>query len=399
VKLLYLCYWGIDEGLTQATVFPQLRMLAEMEHIHKIVLCTIERDWKLVEYSGPQHEKISFHPLYSKGLKPGVLNKIVDFVVFPQTLQALVKAHRIDFILSRGTPSGSLAWKVFRKTGIPFGVESFEPHADYMHESGVWKKNGLKYRAQKKWEDKQKQDAQFVITVSHNYREQLLAEGLPADKIHTIPCTVDTASFGFDTGKRLAIRDRLQIPESSVVGIYVGKFGDIYYDTDAFQLIRQAFDFFGPTFFMLILTPQSKVQIEDFITQQGLNPERFVIDCVLHQEIPHYLSASDVAFSFVKPAPSRKYCSPIKDGEYWANGLPILMGEDIGDDSRLIEAHPHAGFVFNAAFTNFQNGLSHIQHLLEPSRIEEMREQNMALAKRERGRQVISLVYDKVFGL
>lgn len=397
MKLLYLCYWGIDEGLTQATVFPQLRMLAEMEHIHKIVLCTIERDKKFVEYSGPSREKINFHPLYSNGLKPGVLNKIVDFVVFPRTLQALVKVHRIDFILSRGTPAGSLAWKVFRKTGIPFGVESFEPHADYMLESGVWKKNGLKYRTQTKWEDKQKQDAQFIITVSHNYRDQLLAEGLPADKILTIPCTVDTDSFAFDSRQREAIRERLQIPEGSVVGIYVGKFGDIYYDTEAFHLIRKAFDFFAPTFFMLILTPQSKVQIEDFIKGQGLKPERFVIDCVPHLEIPHYLSASDFAFSFVKPAPSRKYCSPIKDGEYWANGLPILMGEDIGDDSRLIEAHPHAGFVFNTRFTNFQEGLRHIHHVLEPSRIEETRTQNVALAKQERGREIISKVLKQVF--
>ena len=397
MKLLYLCYWGIDEGLTQATVFPQLRILAEMEHIHKIILSTIERDRKLVEYSGPQHNKISFHPLYSKGLKPGVLNKIVDFVVFPQTLHKLVKAHGIDFILSRGTPAGSLAWKVFHKTGIPFGVESFEPHADYMLESGVWKKNGLKYRTQKKWEEKQKQDAQVVITVSHNYREQLLEEGLPADKVHTIPCTVDTDSFAFDARERVAIRERLHIPEDSVVGVYVGKFGDIYYDTEAFNLIRQAFDFFGPTFFMLILTPQSKTQIEDYIKQHGLNPERVVIDCVPHLEIPHYLSASDIAFSFVKPAPSRKYCSPIKDGEYWANGLPVLMGENIGDDSRLIAAHPHAGFVFNATFTNFQEGLRHIQYVLEPSRIKETRTQNVALAKQERGREIVSKVLNHVF--
>ena len=81
MRLLYLCYWGIEEGLTHATVFPQLSLMAEMHEIETIIFCTIERRGKSVAYLGPVHDKIEFHPLYSKGLKLGVLNKILDFVV------------------------------------------------------------------------------------------------------------------------------------------------------------------------------------------------------------------------------------------------------------------------------------------------------------------------------
>jgi glycosyltransferase involved in cell wall biosynthesis len=320
-------------------------VLAEMKQIDRLILCTIERGQQPVNYTGPRNEKISFYPLYSKSIKLGALNKIVDFILFPAILKNLARMHDIDFILSRGTPAGSLAWKVFRKTGIPFGVESFEPHAEYMLESDVWKKSGLKYHTQKKWEVKQKQAAQFLITVSHNYREQLLAEGLPEEKVYTIPCTVDTDTFAFDSRQRAVIRERLQIPEGSIVGVYVGKFGDIYYDEEAFYLIRQAFDFFGPPFFMFIITPQNKTTISLKISKFGLDINRFFIDSVSHSEVPHYLSAADFAFSFVRPAESRKFCSPIKHGEYWANGLPIIMGEGIGDDSDIINNNPICGVL------------------------------------------------------
>ena len=49
------------------------------------------------------------------------------------------------------------------------------------------------------------------------------------------------------------------------------------------------------------------------------------------------MSGSDFAFSTIKPADCRKFCCPIKDGEYWANGLPVLIPTGIGDDSEIIE--------------------------------------------------------------
>jgi hypothetical protein len=396
VRLLYLCYWGIEEGLTHATVFPQLSLLVEMAEIDSIIFCTIERNKKKVDYLGPIHDKIEFHPLYSKGLKPAVLNKILDFVVFPKTLRKIAETKHIDLILGRGTPAGALAWKVFKRTQIPFVVESFEPHADYMLESGVWKKNGLKYRSQKKWEEKQKRDAQFLITVSQNYCQQLTREGIPHEKIVTIPCTVDTQAFAFSEFARKSTRERLGLSAEAIVGVYVGKFGDIYYNHEAFQIMKAAFDFFGPSFFMLILTPQSQRHITAQIQEAGLPQDRFFIDCVPHEQIPHYLSASDFAFSFVKPSPSRKFCSPIKDGEYWANGLPILMGEDIGDDSKIIKNLAHAGFVFDTQFSNLTEAFEHIMTLISPQEREKTRSANVTLADQERGRGVISKVLKQV---
>ena len=37
------------------------------------------------------------------------------------------------------------------------------------------------------------------------------------------------------------------------------------------------------------------------------------------------------------PVPSKRYGTPIKNGEYWAMGLPIIITKNISDDSEIIE--------------------------------------------------------------
>ena len=51
-------------------------------------------------------------------------------------------------------------------------------------------------------------------------------------------------------------------------------------------------------------------------------------------------------FVIIKPAPCRLSCSAIKIGEYWANGLPVLLTPSVGDDSAIIAAE-NGGTVFD----------------------------------------------------
>ena len=44
MTILFISYWGINEGLTQSTILPHLRLLAADERVSKIILTTIERD-------------------------------------------------------------------------------------------------------------------------------------------------------------------------------------------------------------------------------------------------------------------------------------------------------------------------------------------------------------------
>ncbi|MFC5269349.1 hypothetical protein [Adhaeribacter terreus] len=348
MTILYLCYWSINDALTVATCFPNLKILNNFTAIEKIVFITIERNFESEVKFAPsfKNEKIEFKPLHSSDLHYGVLNKINDFVSFPKELAKLVQHYKVDKIIARGAPAGALAYLVWKKLKTPFLVESFEPHADYMLESGVWKNYDPRYVFQKHWEEKQKTVAAGLMPVADNYKKKLLSEGVSEQKIRTVPVSVDTQHFSFNKPDRNEIRKKLNISSDGIVGIYVGKFGDIYYDQEAFDIFRKAFDFFGLSFRLILLTPNSIDEVKAKLLKIGIDPAKVFTAKVAHHEVPQYLSASDFAFSTIKPAACRKYCSPTKNGEYWANGLPIILTEGVGDDSDIIK-NEGGGAVFN----------------------------------------------------
>jgi glycosyltransferase involved in cell wall biosynthesis len=351
MRILFLSYWGLNDGLTTSTVFPHLQLLQQRPDVEAIRLVTIERGAEaqaaLQFQPGFAADKISFEPLRSKPSRNVILNKIEDFTRFPTELVRQIEEFRPDFILARGAPAGALAYLVWQRTKLPFYVESFEPHADYMLESGVWRRYDPRYLFQRHWEKRQKQLAMGLMPVAENYRQQLISEGVPARRIVTIPCSVDARAFAYDEPARNRVRQQLGFTDpAAVVGIYVGKFGDIYYDEEAFALFRAAADYFGPAFRLIILTPNAEADVRRKLAAVGLDASRVFVTKAPHHEVPGYLSAADFSFAPIRPAPCRLFCSAIKVGEYWASGLPVLLTTGVGDDSAIIEAEG-GGAVFD----------------------------------------------------
>ena len=351
MRILFLGYWGLLDGLTASTIFPHLRLLHERADVEAIRLVTIERGLQaqadLVFSPGFAAPNISFEPLRSRPGRNVILNKIEDFTRFPAELVKQVREFKPDFILARGAPAGALAYLVWQKIRLPFYVESFEPHAAYMLESGVWRSYDPRYLFQRHWERRQKQLAQGLMPVAENYRQQLIAEGVPAARIATVPCSVDAATFAFDEQARQRVRQRLGCANpATTVGIYVGKFGGIYYDDEAFRVFRAAADHFGPEFQLIILTPDPLEEVLTKLAAVSLPARQVFVTKAQHNEVPGYLSAADFAFATIKPAPCRLFCSAIKIGEYWASGLPVLVTPGVGDDSAIAQAEG-GGAVFD----------------------------------------------------
>ncbi len=342
-KILFICYWGLEDVLTAATVQPRLEILQKLSYIEEILLVTVERGDK--PKSSLRHlSKVKHYSLFSKGFPLGFITKINDFITFPEKLARLVKDNNIDVVLAHGAPAGALAYKVWQQARIPFYVSSFEPHADYMAESKVWSKSGLKYIFQKRWERKQIKYAAGLMPVANSYAIEVAKKISDERRICTVPCTVNIETFQYLPEDRKQIRKNLGL-NKTVVGIYVGKFGGLYYNEEAFQIYQQCFSLI-PDFKLIILSPQSADEIYAMLRKQGISLERVYIGQVQHEEVPAYLSAADFAFATYKPGSSKKYLSPVKIGEYWANGLPILLTEGVGDDSDIIN-NEGGGATFN----------------------------------------------------
>ena len=85
------------------------------------------------------------------------------------------------------------------------------------------------------------------------------------------------------------------------------------------------------------MTSTDQQVITNYIKKKKIDPNCIETKFVDYNEIHTYFQIADFAINPVKPVPSKKYCTSIKDGEYWAMGLPVVITPNISDDSEIIE--------------------------------------------------------------
>jgi glycosyltransferase involved in cell wall biosynthesis len=386
--LLYISYWSSSDPLTHSTVIPHLRVAASFQQVESILLITVERNPVMHDLQLPKTEHI---PLKASSLPVNVLARISDFMRLPPRIAGIARARGVSIIMAKGVLAGRIAYSVSKKFGIPFITESFEPHADYMTESEEWRHTGFKFLFLKRWEMQQIRSAEKLLTVSDNYKN-FLVRNFGKKNVLTLPCTVDLESFRFDGRIREATRIKLNIKDE-VTGIYTGRFGGIYYKEEAFDIFAKAAIWFK-NFRLIILTPDDKQQTISELEKRNISRDQVSILYVPHAEVAAYLSASDFAFSTIKPARSRKYCSPVKNGEYWANGLPILLTHNVGDDASIMEEE-NGGSLFDLRTRNLDNAFEKINAILKEK---DHRQRISRIAARHRSSEMITAVYREIFG-
>lgn len=375
MHIVFISYWGIDQGLSKSTVLPHIEVLARDVRVNSISLITFERESFETTIESDQFKHIPIDE--SAGIRG--INKFSSI----RRCYQILKSEQPNLVIARSSLAGIAAYHYHKKTGTPYIVESFEPHTDYMIDSGEWKANGFKTRLLNRYEKNIKKTAAFLLPVAHQYKSKLITEGVAEKKIIVMPCTVDQKQFAFDEVQRNKVRNALKIGAKSTVGIYVGKFGGLYQKDQAFK----TFEFVGKqfnSFEMIILSPTDKDEIEQIAIRNNYPTDHLHILSVQQYEVPAYLSASDISFATYKSFESNRYLSPIKIGEYWAAGLFVCITENVGDDSKIIETENIGSIIEKKE--NIREKLSNFK-----------RENAVNSAIKYRSRKLISEAYDQVF--
>jgi glycosyltransferase involved in cell wall biosynthesis len=344
-RIHFISYWPRFSGITQSSVIPTIAYLIKQGIANHIFLYTREIDIS----KNQKHEmlKVSWCPVLIGRFENSGLQLIETTISFLNLI--CNEPRQKSLIIARGATAGGIAWFISKLTRIPFIVESFEPHSAYMTESGVWPKNSLKARLQRYLEKKQIINACALITVSRAYTELLQAEYKQLSNVYTIPCTVSFQMFNLKHPGELyqnILNAGYHLSADTKIGIYVGQFGDIYYKEEFFELLASLQNQ-DPNFFQIILTPKPDL-VYDLIEDYKINKQQVMAKAVDWTEIPLYLRIADFGICLVRQSKHKRFCSPIKTGEYMAAGLPTLISKDIGDDSEFIEQN-NIGWVVDIA--------------------------------------------------
>jgi glycosyltransferase involved in cell wall biosynthesis len=339
-RILVLTYWAYQDALIQTYTLPYLKIMSENPSLSIWLVCLQPSNRKISESERDTINQslaeyrirlilLDYKPLSFAGL---INTAIIVVKLFYATIRL-----KINTLHAWATPAGALGFVIAKPLMKTLVIDSYEPHAEAMVENGTWKPNGFPFRLLFWLEKKQTHYAKDVISATAGMRQyaQLKYNRSFAGNFYVKPACVDLTLFNaYEKDQQLKTSLDLN---GKMVALYAGKFGGIYLDKEFFQWVRVAEEHWGNRFRLLLLTAHSQEEIAQYCEAAGVNPKTIVQKFVPHHEVPVYMGLADFAVTPVKPVPSKRYCSPIKDGEYWAMGLPVIITKNISDDSEIIK--------------------------------------------------------------
>jgi glycosyltransferase involved in cell wall biosynthesis len=397
-NILVITDWGYEEGLIQSYTLPYLRIIHKITPGSKIFLVTREKRGLEKEKLRSIRESLQADNIFLLAGKyhPAGFIKYLDFAATLIRDSWFILTNNIGYIHSFCTSAGSYAWLLSKITGRKLIIDSYEPHSEYMKDSGTWGENSFSYKLLRTLEKKQALGATHIIATTPgmlDFTKQRFNINLQNGFVK--PACVDLDKFKYRETEGIAIRKQLNL-ENKIVGLYAGKFGDFYLRDEIFDLFETAFAYWKDKLHILLLSDLKKEELAGYCEKHDLDPAKFTLINSPHRMMPAYLSVADFGISPYKPAPSKKFCTPIKNGEYWAIGLPVIITRDISTDSDLIEQHD-IGYVLKAlSKEEYSKAVQKIDQLLNSNR-QMLREKIRKLAVEKRSFSIAEKIYKEIY--
>lgn len=401
-NILVLTYWSYKDALVQTYTLPYLKIISKyVPENSRIYLFTLEQTHLAITKKEKMviEEELKAYGIY---LLPFVYHKfglkaIVSWLFQIPYLFIFCKIKSISHIHSWCTPAGAIGYILSNLTRKPLILDSFEPHAEPMVEAGQWKKGSIAFRILFTLEKLQSRKAKIVIACVEKMKEYAREKyDVQLNDFYHKPACVNFELFTPQKTKNETLLQQLGISDK-IVCVYAGKFGGSYLKQEVFDLFKVAFDFWKGDFRVILLTNHPDDEIKRWRENSEL-PEKVVIKrFVPHLQVPEYLGLGDFGIVPFVPVPSKRFGSPIKTGEYMAMGLPIVITNNISDDSMVIENSGIGAILKQLNKEEYQKAILKIDFLIKEDR-KVTQQKIREIAYREKQFRLADNVYKQVYG-
>ncbi|MDB5001957.1 MAG: hypothetical protein JWQ34_182 [Mucilaginibacter sp.] len=400
--VLVLTYWSFKDALVQTYTLPYVKIIAAVSK-RKVYLVCLEQSQLKTSYqerikTNADLQKDNMQVIFLEYNRFGI-KQILMWSFYLTKLLYFVNKKGVEYIHTWGTPAGAIGYLLSILSGKPLILDSYEPHAETMIENGTWKLNSWAYKILFELEIRQSHRAKYYIAAASgmkDYAQKTYNLQIDNNCFFTKPACTDLEKFNF------MYRDSQLINEldldGKIICVYAGKFGGIYLDDEIFDFFKQCFKHWKGNFRILMLTNASIESISKQLQRVQIPNNVLIQKFVPHYDIPKYLAIADFALTPVKPIPTKRYCTPIKDGEYWATGLPVVITSNISDDSDIIEEN-NAGYVLKSLTDNeYNNAITKIDDLLKEDN-GLLKKRIRALAYKYRNFDIVEKIYRQIYSV
>jgi PEP-CTERM/exosortase A-associated glycosyltransferase len=247
--------------------------------------------------------------------------------VIPEVQPDLLHAHSPAL-------NGLAALRAARAFGIPVIYEVRAFWEDAAADHGTSREGGLRYRLTRALETHVLKRASAVTTICEGLRGDIVARGIPGQRVTVIPNAVDIERFPMGGRPDPARQEQLGLAGRAVLG-FIGSF----YAYEGLALLLQAMPGIlqaaPDTRLLLVGGGPEELRLKQLCAAAGLQDSVIFTGRVPHDEVQDYYNLVDI---FVYPRLSMRLTdlvTPLKPLEAMAQGR-LVLASDVGGHRELI---------------------------------------------------------------
>ena len=388
-KILFITQWQYEDALVQTYTLPYINIIKRLT-LSNCSLVTIGKTNKTTRITKQGLEVIELPDPTGIFRLQWLFNILI--------LRRIVRKEKFTVLHAWCTPAGSVA-AILKMicSKIKLVLDSVEPHAEAMVECKIWNK-GIKFKALFYLEKLQIRKANRLIFAAKGMDKYISEKyHLNIAGYYVKPACIDLAAFSENLIKDSPLLKQFGL-EDKIVCVYAGKFGGFYMEDETFQFVKQCEEYWGKDKFrFLLLSNAADKYLESKRLKYDINKQTTIKLFVPHNEVPKYMGMADFALSPYKPAPSKRYGTPIKNGEYWALGLPVIITPGISEDSEIIEKNKAGAVLHGFSNEDYIKAIKAIDVIISSRSKEEIYKIIRPFAEKYRNFSIAEQVYSSIY--
>ncbi len=276
---------------------------------------------------------------------PG-LDQVAVMQSLAQRLREVIAIVKPDILHAHSPVLTALpTLRVGHDLGLPVVYEVRAFWEDAAADHGTSKEGGIRYRLTRAMETYAFKRVDAVVTICEGLRKDIVARGIPSDKVTVVPNAVDIEKFSAGEAPDEALKAQLGLANARVLG-FIGSF----YAYEGLDLLLIAFlrilDLAPDVRVLLVGGGPQEEKLKQQALQLGILGKVVFTGRVPHSEVGRYYDLVDV---LVYPRHSMRLTelvTPLKPLEAMAQGR-LFVASDVGGHRELIR-DGETGVLFRA---------------------------------------------------
>ena len=279
-----------------------------------------------------------------------IINQVSTMRQLERRLEAVVARVRPDILHAHSPVLNAIpALRVGKKLHLPVVYEIRAFWEDAAVDHGTTQEGSPRYRATRALETWAVNRADAVTVICEGLRDDLIARGIPRQKITVIPNAVDTDQFSLGGKPDAELKHKLGLSDARILG-FIGSF----YAYEGLDLMLHALSAIlkrAPDVKLLLTGggPQ-EAQLRALAAELKLQDRVIFTGRVPHGDVARYYDLIDVLVYARHSMRLTELVTPLKPLEAMAQGR-LMVASDVGGHRELIE-DGKTGTLFRAGDVN-----------------------------------------------